>query len=80
MRPWDFSHLWVIQVLHTLYKPDKLSYQVNTIPKKCAEDTTLTTTNAAGEKVVIPVAKGSGITLHTPGLHYNRESDFLLRK
>ncbi|EJC99158.1 614/534 cytochrome P450 [Fomitiporia mediterranea MF3/22] len=44
---------------------------VATIPKKSAEDTTLVTTNRAGEKIVVPVPKGAGITLHTPGLHYN---------
>lgn len=41
------------------------------IPKKSAEDTTLTTTNSARERVVIPAPKGSRVTLHTPGLHYN---------
>ncbi|KAI5119154.1 hypothetical protein M0805_005233 [Coniferiporia weirii] len=44
---------------------------VATIPKKSSEDTVLHTLNAKGERVAVPVPKGSGITLHTPGLHYN---------
>ncbi|KAI0739086.1 cytochrome P450 [Daedaleopsis nitida] len=44
---------------------------VITIPKQSAEDTTFTTTNAAGEKRTIPVPKGTYITVHTPGLHNN---------
>lgn len=37
-----------------------------------AEDTTLTTTNAAGEPVVVPVPKGTAVNLHSIALHYNR--------
>ncbi|KAJ3484828.1 hypothetical protein NLI96_g5371 [Meripilus lineatus] len=44
---------------------------VNGIPKFSAEDTVLPMTNSSGEKVFVPVPKGSNITLHTPGLHYN---------
>lgn len=43
------------------------------IPKMSPEDTTLTTTNHAGEKVVFPVPKGASLIIHTPGLHYNRQ-------
>ena len=43
------------------------------IAKVAATDTTLTTTNAAGERVTVPIPKGSGIALHVPGLHFNRE-------
>jgi hypothetical protein len=42
------------------------------IPKYSAEDTTLVTTNAFGEKLSVPVPQGTSIVLHTPGLHYNR--------
>ncbi|KAH8101152.1 cytochrome P450 [Cristinia sonorae] len=41
------------------------------IPKLSAEDTTLTTTNNAGEKVTVPIPAGSIINLHLYGLHYN---------
>ncbi|KAH9941623.1 cytochrome P450 [Epithele typhae] len=41
------------------------------IPKQSAEDTTFTTTNAAGEKIAIPVPRGSYITLCAPSLHHN---------
>lgn len=43
------------------------------IPKRSAEDTTLTTVNRNGDRVVFPVPKDSYMLLHTPGLHYNRE-------
>ena len=35
-------------------------------------DTALTTQDADGNKVVVPVPQGTGIVLHVPGLHYNR--------
>ncbi|OBZ67844.1 hypothetical protein A0H81_12320 [Grifola frondosa] len=44
---------------------------VTSIPKSSAEDTTLVTSNAAGEKLTVPIPKGTYITIHTPGLHYN---------
>ncbi|KAL1946291.1 hypothetical protein VTO73DRAFT_15418 [Trametes versicolor] len=44
---------------------------VITIPKQSAEDTSFTTTNAAGEKRTVPVPKGTYVTVHTPGLHNN---------
>lgn len=43
-----------------------------TIPKQSSEDTSFTTTNAAGEKRTVPVPKGTFVTVHTPGLHNNR--------
>lgn len=51
--------------------------QVVNIPKLSAEDTTLTTSNAAGEKLTIPVPKGTRLLIDTPGLHYNRENPFV---
>ncbi|KAF7790506.1 hypothetical protein EIP86_001461 [Pleurotus ostreatoroseus] len=44
---------------------------VHSIPKSVAEDTTITITNAAGEKTTIPMPAGSNISMHIPGLHYN---------
>jgi cytochrome P450 len=41
------------------------------IPKMAAEDTSLTTRNAKGESVIIPVPKGTDITINTAALHYN---------
>ena len=46
--------------------------QVIGIPKKSAEDTTLHVTDSSGQKKTVFVPKGADITLHTPGLHYNR--------
>ena len=48
--------------------------QVIGIPKYAAEDTTLPTKNRAGETVIVPVPAGTPISLHTPGLHYNRKA------
>ncbi|KAI9063783.1 cytochrome P450 [Trametes sanguinea] len=44
---------------------------VISIPKQSAEDTSFTTTNAAGETRTVPVPKGTFVTVHTPGLHSN---------
>lgn len=49
------------------------------VPKTSAEDTTFTTTNAAGEKITIPVPRGSRISITTPCLHNNRKLHSLLR-
>ena len=43
-----------------------------TIPKSAGEDLQLTTTNKDGKKSIIPVPKGTPVTLHIGGLHYNR--------
>lgn len=53
------------------YETLRLVPPVTNVPKFSAEDTTLTITNAQGEKVVIPVPKGTQIALDTAGLHYN---------
>jgi hypothetical protein len=51
---------------------------VHSIPKSVAEDTTVTITNAAGERTTVIMPKGSTISMHIPGLHYNRTlSSFL---
>jgi len=41
------------------------------IPKRSAEDTSLTTENAQGVKTTIPVPAGTNIALDVAGLHYN---------
>ena len=38
------------------------------------EDTTLTVNNADGGKTTFPLVAGTEISLHVPGLHYNRMS------
>lgn len=43
------------------------------IPKITVEDTSVTTQNAQGESVIIPVPKGTDITIDTAALHYNRK-------
>jgi hypothetical protein len=53
-------------------KHTNVHVQVIDIPKHCAEDTVLVASNASGEKKTIPIAGGTSIAIHTPGLHYNR--------
>jgi hypothetical protein len=43
------------------------------IPKQSAEDTSLSTINSSGERVTVPVPKGTAIHLNVVGLHYNRK-------
>ncbi|KAG6813563.1 hypothetical protein H0H92_009955 [Tricholoma furcatifolium] len=45
--------------------------QVTGIPKFSSEDTTLSTIDAAGNKVIVAVPKDAEITIDVPGLHYN---------
>ena len=42
------------------------------IPKMSAEDTYFVTTNAAGEKVEVPVPAGTGLGLSVGDMHYHR--------
>ncbi|KAF9555383.1 cytochrome P450 [Agrocybe pediades] len=44
---------------------------VVSIPKISAEDTSLMATNVNGEKIPVPIPKGTNIALNTAGLHYN---------
>ncbi|KAJ3484838.1 hypothetical protein NLI96_g5368 [Meripilus lineatus] len=55
----------------TLNETLRMFPSITGIPKYSAEDTVLPMTTPSGEKVFVPVPKGSNITLHTPGLHYN---------
>jgi hypothetical protein len=36
------------------------------------EDTTLMASNRDGTKTSVPVPAGTTVTLHVPGIHYNR--------
>ncbi|KAI0090485.1 cytochrome P450 [Irpex rosettiformis] len=49
----------------------RLCPPVHSIPKSVAEDTTITITNAQGERTTLIMPKGSTISMHIPGLHYN---------
>ena len=49
---------------------------VHSIPKSVAEDTTITITNVQGERTTLIMPKGSSISMHIPGLHYNRTYSF----
>lgn len=49
------------------------SFQVINIPKRSSEDTTLATSDADGNAIVVPVSRGTGIVLDVAGLHYNRK-------
>lgn len=51
--------------------------QVPSVPKVSAEDTTLTTTNRAGEKIVVPIPAGANVNLHVVAMHYNCTSTAL---
>ncbi|KAI0703435.1 cytochrome P450 [Cytidiella melzeri] len=54
-----------------LYETMRMYPPVHSIPKSVAEDTTLTITNATGERTTLIMPQGSSISMHTPGLHYN---------
>lgn len=66
------SHTNNLCVISVFFETLRLFPPVPGIPKKSAEDTTLMTTNNAGERVAIVVPKGSSVNLYTPGMHYNR--------
>ncbi|KAI0763709.1 cytochrome P450 [Irpex lacteus] len=53
------------------YETLRLFPPLPVIQKLAAEDTVLSTVNAAGETVTVPIPAGAGIGIHTPGLHYN---------
>lgn len=49
----------------------RLFPSVTVIPKRSAEDTTLNTTNAQGETVVVPIPKGTDVHINVPALQTN---------
>lgn len=64
--------------LHALYfrvfnETLRLYPPASAVPKVASEDSVLYTLNAAGEKIPVPVPKGSDIMFHIPGLHHNRK-------
>jgi len=65
----DMSHF--TYSLAVFYETLRLFPPVTNIPKIVAEDTTLTVGNAGGGKTTFPVAAGTEISLHVPGLHNN---------
>jgi len=54
-----------------VYETLRMFPPVAAIPKQSEEDTTLLTSNIKGDKLVIPVPKGTHLVISTPGLHYN---------
>ncbi|KIP01299.1 hypothetical protein PHLGIDRAFT_507626 [Phlebiopsis gigantea 11061_1 CR5-6] len=65
----DYNSLSYCQAV--LYETLRLFPPVHSIPKSVAEDTSITITNANGQRTTVPMPKGSSISIHTPGLHYN---------
>lgn len=59
------------RVLAVIYETLRLFPPVAIIPKVSATDTTIVVGNEAGERVVVPIAKGTLVDIHVPGLHYN---------
>ncbi|KAK7051243.1 hypothetical protein VNI00_004743 [Paramarasmius palmivorus] len=60
------------QSMAVFYETLRLFPPVNVIPKVSAEDTTLVTESTmTGETRVIPVPRGTYISINTVGLHYN---------
>ncbi|KAF9529433.1 614/534 cytochrome P450 [Crepidotus variabilis] len=54
-----------------LYETMRLFPPTPNVPKMSVEDTTLTTRTANGEKLIVPVPKGTKISLNIAALHYN---------
>ncbi|THU83303.1 cytochrome P450 [Dendrothele bispora CBS 962.96] len=53
------------------YETLRMFPPVNVIPKTSAEDTVFHTINHSGERVSVPIPKGTSIVINTPGLHNN---------
>ncbi|KIK59158.1 hypothetical protein GYMLUDRAFT_170120 [Collybiopsis luxurians FD-317 M1] len=54
-----------------LYETLRMFPPVTAIPKYSAEDTTLTISSATGGKRILPVPRGSYVSLNVVGLHYS---------
>ena len=67
----------LLSCISVLYETLRMYPPVHSIPKSVAEDTTLTISNSAGQKTTLILPQGSSISIHTPGLHYNRASHHL---
>ncbi|KAF9442073.1 cytochrome P450 [Macrolepiota fuliginosa MF-IS2] len=59
------------QSMAVFYETLRMFPPVPLIPKRSAEDTSLSTTNAQGETVIVPIPKGTDMSIDVPGLHYN---------
>jgi len=59
------------QSMAVFYESLRLYPAVGHIPKRSAEDTSLTLIHTAGEKRILPVPKGTPIEISVAGLHYN---------
>jgi cytochrome P450 len=59
------------QSLAVFYETLRMYPPVPIIPKMAAEDTMLVTANTAGDKVQVPIPRGTKVNISTPGLHYN---------
>ncbi|KAL6301428.1 cytochrome P450 [Sparassis latifolia] len=57
--------------LAVLYEALRMYPTTKRVPKVSTEDTTLSTINAGGQKVVIPVPKGTELFTSAFGMHYN---------
>ncbi|KAF8622696.1 hypothetical protein AX15_006794 [Amanita polypyramis BW_CC] len=57
--------------LAVIYETLRMFPPVPGIPKQSDEDTALVTSNLKGEKLTIPIPKGTLLMISTPGLHYN---------
>ncbi|TCD65732.1 hypothetical protein EIP91_002261 [Steccherinum ochraceum] len=67
-----FHHLSALDYVEAVMNETLRMYPpVVSIPKVSAEDTTLATTNSAGEKIIVPIPAGASVNLHVVGLHYN---------
>ncbi|KAH9008126.1 cytochrome P450, partial [Lactarius pseudohatsudake] len=54
-----------------LYETLRMFPPVSAIPKRAAEDTSLTVSNADGGETTFPIPSGTRVDFHVPGLHYN---------
>ncbi|PPQ79020.1 hypothetical protein CVT25_002329 [Psilocybe cyanescens] len=54
-----------------LYESMRMYPVITHIPKISVEDTSLVATNANGDKITVPVPKGTDVNILSAGLHYN---------
>ncbi|KAH8981652.1 cytochrome P450 [Lactarius akahatsu] len=54
-----------------LYETLRMFPPVSAIPKRAAEDTSLTVSNADGGETTFPIPSGTRVDYQVPGLHYN---------
>ncbi|KAH9074397.1 cytochrome P450 [Lactarius deliciosus] len=54
-----------------LYETLRMFPPVSAIPKRAAEDTSLTVSNADGGETTFPIPSGTRVDFQVPGLHYN---------